>query len=99
MPIQGALNHETVTVAGTAIGITATASEGVLPHAALITVEAAQISATVDGTTPTATVGHLIEVGDSITLTDRGEVMRFLAIRTGGTSATLKVTPGAQYIS
>ena len=98
MPIQGALSHETVTVAGTAIGITSSASEGVLPHAALITVEGAQISVTVDGTTPTATVGHLVEAGDEITLTDRGEVMNFLAIRTGGT-ATLKVTPGTQYIS
>ena len=99
MPIQGALNHETVTVAGAAIGITSSASGGVLPHAALITVEVAQISVTVDGTTPTPTVGHILEPGDEITLTDRGEVMNFRAIRTGGTSATLKVTPGTQYIA
>ncbi len=98
MPIIGAINHETVTVAGTAIGITATGSEGVVPHAAVITVEAAQISFTVDGTTPTSTVGHLADPGDVITLAGRGEVMQFLAIRTGGVSGTLKVTAGVEYI-
>ncbi len=98
MPILGALNHETVTVAGTAIGITTTPSDGMVPHAALITVEGAQISVTVDGTPPTATVGHQFDPGDVITLTSRNEVINFLAIRTGGVSATLKVTPASEYI-
>lgn len=99
MPIQGATNHETVTVAGTAIGVTATASDGYLPSCAVITVEDAQISFTVDGTTPTATVGHLANPGDVITLIERSEITNFLAIRTGGVSAKIKVTTGVQYVA
>ena len=97
MAVLGPLNHEAVTVAGTAIGITATASDGILPAAAMITVESADIRYTVDGTTPTSTVGHLALPGAIIELKDRGEVSNFLAIRTGGVSATIHVTVGESW--
>ena len=99
MPILGAIGHESVTVAGTAIGITATPQDGVAPFAAVITVEGAQISFTVDGTTPTPTVGHQADPGDVIELVGRAEVSNFRAIRTGGVSATLKVTPAVEYVA
>ena len=98
MALHGPLNHESVTVAGTAIGITTTAADGILPTAAYITVEDAAIRFTLDGTTPTATVGHLAQPGDSIELVDRTELAGFSAIRQGGTSGTIKVTVGVQHI-
>ena len=99
MPILGAIGHESVTVAGTAIGITSTPQDGVAPFAAVLTVEGAQISFTVDGTTPTSTVGHQANPGDVIELAGRAEVQNFQAIRTGGVSATLKVTPAVEYLA
>ena len=98
MALHGPLNHESVTVAGTAIGITTTAADGILPTAAYITVEDAAIRFTLDGTTPTATVGHLAQPGDAIELVDRAELTGFSAIRQGGTSGTIKVTVGVQHI-
>ena len=97
MTVIGPLNHEAVTVSSTAIGITATVSDGILPAAALITVENAAIRYTVDGTTPTATTGHTALPGAVFELVDRGEVANFLAIRRDGSDATLKVTPGADW--
>ncbi len=97
MPIQGALAYEEVAVEGTAIGI-ASVGDNMQAGAAFITVEDAQISFNVDGSTPTSTAGHLANPGDVIELTDGGEVRQFLAIRTGGVSATIKSTLGAQYI-
>ena len=97
MAIIGPLNHESVTVSNSAIGITATVSDGFLPGAALITVEDATIRYTVDGTTPSASVGHKAEPGDAFELIDRGEVTKFRAFRKDGTDATLKVTPGVEW--
>jgi len=97
MTVIGPLNHEAVTVSSTAIGITATVSDGILPAAALITVENAAIRYTVDGTTPTATAGHTALPGAVLELVDRGEVTNFLAIRRDGSDATIMVTPGADW--
>ena len=97
MPVIGPINHESVTVAGTAIGITLTASDGILPAAALITVEDAPIRYCVDGTTPTTTVGHLAQAGAVFELINRGEVTNFRAIRQGGASGTIKVTTGVDW--
>ena len=99
MPIQGVLRHEAVTVAGTSIGMTVTAAQGVKPGAAVISVETAAIRFTVDGTTPTATVGHLAEPGDVIELVEEGQVRLFRAIRQGGTSATIMCTQGNEYVA
>ena len=97
MAIIGPTNHESVTVSTTAIGITATASDGVLPATAVITVEDASIRYTVDGTTPTASIGHRADPGDVIELSDRGEVGQFRAIRKDSSDATIKVTPGVDW--
>lgn len=97
MPIVGPTNHESVTVSSTAVGITATVSDGVLPAAALISVEDASIRFCVDGTTATASVGHRADPGDLIELIDRSEVTNFSAIRKDGTDATLKVTTGVDW--
>ncbi len=56
-----------------------------------MTLETAQIRFTVDGTTPTSAVGHLLEYGQNLTLTGQ-DIAGFQAIRTGGTSGTLMIT-------
>lgn len=99
MPIVGPINHESVTVSNTAVGITTTVADGILPAAAIITVETASIRYCVDGTTAEATVGHRADPGDVIELTDRGEVTNFSAYRKDGTDATIKVTTGAGWRS
>ena len=82
--------HETITVATTAIGLTE-------PDAifAMLTVETAAIRFWVDGNAdPSATVGHIAEVGTIIELDTPLEVRNFRAIRRDGTSATLQVSYG-----
>jgi hypothetical protein len=88
---ETAWNFETVTVATTAIGVVASSGDNVA-HRAVITVETAQIRFRYDGTAPTATVGHLAEIGDRLTIEGRANIRNFLAIRTGATSGTLQVT-------
>lgn len=84
--------HESIAVAGAAIGLTAATIANM--GDALLTVEDAAIRFTVDGTTPTATVGHLAQPGDVIKLTSPDELQKFRAIRQGGVSGTLKATYG-----
>ncbi len=88
------LNFEAVTVAGTAIGITASTMIANSENYAVLTTETATIRFTTDGTTPTATVGHLAPAGSKITLDTASEVNAFRAIRTGGVSASVKVSTG-----
>lgn len=87
--------HESISVAGTAIGFTAatrkSAANGADARFAFATLETDQIRWTVDGTTPTATVGHLASIGDTIELHDPNNIANFLAIKVTGT-ATLKVS-------
>ena len=86
--------YEALTVAGTAVGFTTATLEDADGNAQKIfaTLETAQIRYTLDGTTPTSTVGHLLEVGDTLQITGSDDIVAFRAIRTGGTSASLKVT-------
>ena len=88
------LNFEAVTVAGTAIGITASTMIANSENYAVLTLETATIRFTTDGTTPTSTVGHLVDPGDVIELDTASEVNAFRAIRTTGSSATLQVSTG-----
>ena len=53
----------------------------------VITVETAPIRFLVDGNTPTASNGHLVEPGDAIVL-EGEDISKFQHIRTTGTSAT-----------
>lgn len=94
MAIDGPLSHQSVSVSTSAVGITATPADGVLPQTALITVESAYIRFCVDGTTATASVGHVAGDGDVIELVNRTEVANFSAISRDGGTATLKVTVG-----
>lgn len=84
---------EQITVAATAIGFTsATISAGnghIQANSASCRNETAQIRFTIDGTTPTTTVGTLLEIGDSFILSSPDLLQNFKAIRTGSTSAKL----------
>lgn len=81
-----AFASEEVTVAGTAIGFTAATYKGA--GAALVYVNTAQVRFTVDGTTPTSSVGIVVDPGWCIKLSSPDQVQKFKAIRTG-VSATL----------
>jgi hypothetical protein len=82
--------YESVTVADSAVGLTA----GTYGDAtkAEMTLETAQIRVRKDGTNPTSSEGHLVEVGDTIDLNSAADIANFKAIRTGATSGVLKVT-------
>lgn len=83
---------EQVTVADTVIGFTSTAITAAgLPQATLAScrLETAQVRWTINGTTPTTTVGTPLEIGDTLTITGHDLLVRFRAIRTGGTSGVL----------
>ncbi|MCK5225164.1 MAG: hypothetical protein KAQ89_00445 [Planctomycetes bacterium] len=87
---QEASGYESVTVADSAVGLTS----GTYGNAtkAEITLETAQIRVRKDGTNPTSSEGHLVEVGDTVTLSSAADIATFKAIRTGATSGVLKVT-------
>lgn len=87
--------RETLTVAGTAVPLTATVYTSLHRHA-FITVETAPIRFTVEGTTPTAALGHLANPGDIITLKNQDQIRKFQATRLTGTSATLMVSYGVK---
>ena len=77
---------ETITVAGTAIGAT-TATAQKANYAVFGPLETAQVRWRDDGTAPTSTVGHLLEIGQ--VLTYDGPILGIKFIRTGGVSGTL----------
>jgi len=94
MPGPGISNgYESLTVDNTSGGV-ALASVATNADHARLTLETAQIRFRVDGTAPTSSEGHLLEVGDVLALEGKGELQKFRAIRTGGTSGVLKVTYG-----
>ncbi|MCK5601078.1 chitobiase/beta-hexosaminidase C-terminal domain-containing protein [Candidatus Pacearchaeota archaeon] len=90
---MGAYNSESITVSSTAIGFTDSAinnGTGNKPLEAVFVVEDAQIRFTTDGSTPTASVGLLAEVGDVVKIEGETDVEAFKAIRTGDTDATIQ---------
>lgn len=99
VPVAGQYRYvafEQITVANTAIGFTAATIDqgGGHPQVSIAScrLETAQVRFTVDGTTPTSTVGTLLEIGDWLTLTSPDLVRNFRAIRTGATSGQLNCT-------
>ena len=94
---MGVYNYESIGISDTATGFTA----AVLAAAntlfgrdtirATCTVETAQIRFRVDGTDPTSSEGHILEIGD-VLYVDKQDVSKFSAIRTGATSGVLKVS-------
>lgn len=90
---------EQITVANTAIGFTAAKiTPAGLPQATLAQcrLETAQVRFTIDGTTPTSSVGTLLEIGDWLTISGHDSLERFRAIRTGSTSGQLDCTYSAE---
>jgi hypothetical protein len=86
-------SFETITVADTAIGLTASKlSVSPKPKKVFISVENAQLRYRMDGTNPEATVGHLANPMDTITLEGYSQLNNFKAIRKGTTSAVIQVT-------
>ena len=86
---------ETITVAGTAIGITdAILDPPGMPQMTRCTIriETAEIRARWDGGTPTSSVGHPVEPLEQIILENHADADTLLMIRTSGTSATASVT-------
>jgi hypothetical protein len=87
------ITFEQVTIAGSSIGFTdaKVASGGGHVGATLAScrVETAEVRYTVDGTTPTSTVGVPLEPGDLIDVTGNDLIRSFRAIRTTATSGQL----------
>ena len=91
----GAGGYEAITVADTAIGFTAAkllTTTKKIARAVFCTLETAQIRFTIDGTTPTTSIGHLLEIGQTLTLENVADLTNFRAIRTGSSSGSLRVT-------
>lgn len=97
-PFPGTL--EMITVADTAVGLTSTTYKpttthlsGAQPFYALVSVTAADIRYTMDGTTPVgATTGHLLANGDSMVVSGLPAIMGLSMIRDGSVSALVAVT-------
>lgn len=92
---------EQVTVAASSIGFS---TAKILPDGAgssrqatlaSCRLELAEIRFTIDGTTPTAAVGTLLEPNDVLTVTGYDSISRFRGFRTTGTSAQLSCTYSA----
>jgi hypothetical protein len=58
--------------------------------------EVAEIRYTIDGTTPTAAVGTLLEPGDVLVISGHDSIMRFRGFRTGASSGILDCTYSAK---
>jgi len=88
--------YEAITVADTAIGLTSAKymnsnTTEVRASRVMITVETAQVRYTYDGTTPTSSVGHILNVNDVLTLVGDDAIKNFKAIRVSASGA-LKAT-------
>lgn len=91
-----AVSNETITVSNVAIGFTAgLLATTPIPLMVYFSVEDAGVAGMrywVDGTDPTAALGHLLHDEDSITLTGLSDLANFRAIRVGAVDITLQVT-------
>lgn len=61
-------------------------------RAALLSLESGDVRFRLDGGQPAADNGHLLVSGDTLVLTGTQALDKFLAVRTGATSGTLRVT-------
>jgi hypothetical protein len=83
---------ESITVSTTSVGLTA-ATAAQYPFA-LITVENAAVRFWLDGTAPTATVGHVLEAGDKLDLNSSDQVLSARFIRRDGVDGVIRVSYG-----
>jgi len=89
---MGIQAYSTLAVSSTAIAIPA-AIRNLKVDFALVTVETDQVRFRTDGTDPTASEGHLLNVGDALELHDMQEVQNIRFIRVTA-DATLKISTG-----
>lgn len=90
-----AMGHESITVGATAVGFTTATvapATGRPASRAFVTAETAQMRYTYDGTTPTSSVGHILDIGDILVVEGISNVQAFKAIRVTSTSGTIKAT-------
>ena len=92
--INGSLANEfeQLTIDATVAGIPLAPAKYTINTKAFITVETAPIRFRIDGVAPTATVGHLLNIGDSAELDSASNIANFKAIRTTGVSAVINCT-------
>lgn len=93
------VSGETITFANTAIGFTEatiTRTDGTQASECVGRLETAQIRVTWNGTTPTTTVGMLVEIGDTLMIKGHENLMKFRGIRTGATSGVIQFQCGVQ---
>ena len=89
------VSFESISVTGTAVGFT---TETLKPtgdrsmKGVYVTVETAEVRFRLDGTNPTSTVGHLLQVGDILRLDNISDMANARFIRTGATSGLLMVS-------
>ena len=90
------IDYATLSVTDTAAGLSG-ASPAITANVtqAIITLETAQVRWRADGTAPTSSEGHLLEIADTLAFTGANwqhmlNTIQF--IRTGSTSGALKIT-------
>ena len=92
--IRKAFAFETVTVTASSTALTTATytTDGEKAKRAVLTLETGQIRYRYDGTAPTASVGHILNVFDILVINSSDNISNFRAIRTGGTSGVLSCT-------
>jgi hypothetical protein len=85
-----AFGYESLTITN-AVAVPLTQATYDAARQAVITVEGNPVRVRWDGTDPTTAEGHLLSVGDTLTLHFSADIFKFAAIATGA-NATLKVT-------
>ena len=90
--------YEAIAISNVAKGFTTTCIKptsgdfsGKVCQEVLCTLETDQIRFTLDGTTPTSAIGHLLEAGQNLTIKNPADIANFQCIRVT-TDASLKVT-------
>jgi len=90
--VKAALSFENLTISTTVVPLPTIPASAV---AAVITLEGAfedSIRYTIDGTTPSSSVGHQKYSEDDITLVDRAQLTSFQALRIGTADITARIT-------
>ena len=83
-------DHEILTVTDSVTSLTSEKYSDAIR--AFMTLETAQIRYWDDGSDPTPSEGHEVNVGDIITLDSAAQIANFKAIRTGSTSGVLMIS-------
>jgi hypothetical protein len=91
--VYDSISYETITVSSVAVGISAgvLTVSGNAADKCLVTTESQPLRYTTNGTTPTASVGHLAAAGSELVFNGRPDLASLRFIRTG-TDATVQVT-------